>query len=115
MLGFYNLLFLSRQDLIDIYKELNSIQKITFLGSVKTPKINFYALLKEYCNIFVEYKSCFVYFEIAAKYYPIFTHIAGKTTPGSAVDALILAGFCMRSPSRPQLYKSLFFGILSCA
>ena len=50
MLGFYNLLFLSRQDLIDIYKELNSIQKITFLGSVKTPKINFYALLKEYCN-----------------------------------------------------------------
>lgn len=71
MLGFYNLLFLSRHDLIDIYKELNNIQNIAFLGSLKTPKINFDALFKEYCNdgnVMIRFGTDFTNMEVSVFY-----------------------------------------------
>lgn len=72
MLGFYNLLFLSKYDLSDIYKEFITILNTAFGGSKKTPEINFGALVKEYCkngNVLIRFGSDFTNMEVSVIYH----------------------------------------------
>lgn len=71
MYGFSNLLFFSKKKLDDIYIELKNIQNTIFLGSLKSPKINYDELLKVYCkngNILIRYGTTFTDMEVAIIY-----------------------------------------------
>ncbi len=71
MLGFRNLLFLSKYDLNDIYKEFKNIQKAAFSGSSNVPEVNFDALFKEYCregNVLIRFGTDFTNMEVSAVY-----------------------------------------------